>query len=166
MLHACAVRFDVTGNLEKFCELNKAYTIPQRRRACTVIEVRPCCCWRRRCPPSSGGLSFGLLPTNALPPPLGLWAGLGSSWLSLSLPRRKRKKKEEVHYRSLNFRKSLFFIPELQNWVKYIPQFLKPYILRPWHGYERFWRQFCLFHFYLFWLNICKIIVNHIKFIK
>ena len=24
MLHACAVRFDVTGNLEKFCELNKA----------------------------------------------------------------------------------------------------------------------------------------------
>ena len=25
MLHACAARFDVTGNLEKFCELNKAY---------------------------------------------------------------------------------------------------------------------------------------------
>ena len=24
MLHACAARFDVTGNLEKFCELNKA----------------------------------------------------------------------------------------------------------------------------------------------
>ena len=24
MLHACAVRFDVTGNLENFCELNKA----------------------------------------------------------------------------------------------------------------------------------------------
>ena len=24
MLHACAVRFDVTENLEKFCELNKA----------------------------------------------------------------------------------------------------------------------------------------------
>ena len=27
MLHACAVRFDVTGNLEKFCELNKAKDI-------------------------------------------------------------------------------------------------------------------------------------------
>jgi len=24
MLYACAARFDVTGNLEKFCELNKA----------------------------------------------------------------------------------------------------------------------------------------------
>ena len=24
ILHACAARFDVTGNLEKFCELNKA----------------------------------------------------------------------------------------------------------------------------------------------
>ena len=24
MLHTCAVRFDVTENLEKFCELNKA----------------------------------------------------------------------------------------------------------------------------------------------
>ena len=76
------------------------------------------------------------------------------------------KGKEEVHFRCLNFRKSLFFILELQNRVKYIPQFLKPCILRPWYGYERFWRQFCLFHFYLFWLNICKIIVNHIKFIK
>ena len=25
MLHACAARFDVTGNLEKFCKLNKAW---------------------------------------------------------------------------------------------------------------------------------------------
>jgi len=24
MLHACAVKFDVTGNLENFCKLNKA----------------------------------------------------------------------------------------------------------------------------------------------
>ena len=28
MLHACAARFDVTGNLEKFCELNKACVSP------------------------------------------------------------------------------------------------------------------------------------------
>ena len=27
MLHACAARFDVTGNLEKFWELNKAINI-------------------------------------------------------------------------------------------------------------------------------------------
>ena len=26
--------------------------------------------------------------------------------------------------------------------------------------------SFVFFIFYLFWLNICKIIVNHIKFIK
>ena len=38
---------------------------------------------------------------------------------------------EEVHFRSLNFCKSLFFIPELQNRIKYIPQFLKPCILCP-----------------------------------
>jgi len=27
MLHACAARFDVTGNFEKFCELNKALVL-------------------------------------------------------------------------------------------------------------------------------------------
>jgi len=27
MLHACDQRFDVTGNLKNFCELNKAYII-------------------------------------------------------------------------------------------------------------------------------------------
>ena len=27
MLHACAVRFDVKENLEKFCELNKALEV-------------------------------------------------------------------------------------------------------------------------------------------
>ena len=26
MLHACDQRFDVTGNLENFCKLNKAYS--------------------------------------------------------------------------------------------------------------------------------------------
>ena len=29
MLHACHQRFDVTGNLENFCELNKARTCCQ-----------------------------------------------------------------------------------------------------------------------------------------
>ena len=28
MLHACDQRFDVTGNLENFCELNKALLFP------------------------------------------------------------------------------------------------------------------------------------------
>ena len=28
MLHACDQRFNVTGNLENFCELNKAWSTP------------------------------------------------------------------------------------------------------------------------------------------
>jgi len=32
MLHACDQRFDVTGNLETFCELNKAYNGYQTNR--------------------------------------------------------------------------------------------------------------------------------------
>ena len=37
MLHACAARFDVTGNLEKFYELNKA--LVQFAKSC---EKRHC----------------------------------------------------------------------------------------------------------------------------
>jgi hypothetical protein len=62
---------------------------------------------------------------------------------------------QEVHFRSLNFRESLLFIPELQNRVKYIPQLFKPCILCPWHGYERFSRQFCFFIFIYFgWIFV------------
>jgi len=52
MLHTCAVRFDVTGNLEKFCELNKAlvsaFHRPRGERGLTC-----------------GGLSFIVLTCNA-----------------------------------------------------------------------------------------------------
>jgi hypothetical protein len=74
--------------------------------------------------------------------------------------------KEEVHITSLNFRKSSPFLPELQNWAIHLLQLLKPFILPPWPYYKYFWRQFCLFLFYLFRLNLWKIIVNHRKIIK
>ena len=62
-------------------------------------------------------------------------------------------------------RKSVFpyWTPKL---AKTPPQLLKPFILPPWPGYKRFWRRFCLFLFYLFRLNLWKIIVNHKKIIK
>jgi hypothetical protein len=62
----------------------------------------------------------------------------------------------KVYFLSLNFkiRQNISF------------NFWKPCILCPGHSYERFWRQYCIFHFYLFRLNLWKIIVNHIKFIK
>ena len=40
MLHACAARFDVTGNLEKFCELNKASHQATRGGAGSSPQVR------------------------------------------------------------------------------------------------------------------------------
>ena len=39
MLHACAARFDVTGNLEKFCELNKAFVSRYLRRADATANI-------------------------------------------------------------------------------------------------------------------------------
>jgi len=39
MLHTCAARFDVTGNLEKFCELNKDLgALSSRRNAARVTS--------------------------------------------------------------------------------------------------------------------------------
>jgi hypothetical protein len=77
-----------------------------------------------------------------------------------------RLKEKKVHITSLNFRKSPFFITELQNQAKHLPQLLKPFILPLWPCYKQFWRRFCLFLFYLFRLNLWKIIVNHRKIIK
>jgi hypothetical protein len=80
---------------------------------------------------------------------------------------------------SLNFRESLLQIPELQNQAKHIltfyPQLLKPFVLRPWAVLDAGllqwrwllqWPCFYLFLFYLFRLNLWKIIVNHRKIIK
>ena len=36
MLHACNQRFDVTENLEKFCELNKAL-VP--KKICKIFQI-------------------------------------------------------------------------------------------------------------------------------
>jgi hypothetical protein len=74
--------------------------------------------------------------------------------------------KEKVHITSLNFRESPLFLPKLQNRAKHLPQLLKPFILPPWSCYKQFWKRFCFFLFYLFWLNLWKIIVNHKKTIK
>jgi hypothetical protein len=38
---------------------------------------------------------------------------------------------EKVHITFLNFRKSSFFLPELQNRTKHLPRLLKPFILPP-----------------------------------
>ena len=38
MLHACAARFDVTGNLENFWQLNKALDLDQ----CVNANSLPC----------------------------------------------------------------------------------------------------------------------------
>jgi hypothetical protein len=43
------------------------------------------------------------------------------------------------------------------------PQLLKPFILPPCPCYKWFGRWYCLFLFYLFRLNLWKIIVNHKK---
>jgi len=48
MLHVCAARFDLTGNLEKFCELNKAFAyccvrpffFPPRTCVATAVDAR------------------------------------------------------------------------------------------------------------------------------
>jgi hypothetical protein len=45
---------------------------------------------------------------------------------------------EKVHITSLNFRESPFFLPELQNRAKHIPQLLKPFILPLWPCYKQF----------------------------
>jgi hypothetical protein len=90
------------------------------------------------------------LPTAARPVRLGCCSAKG----------------KKVHITSLNFRKSPFFITELQNQAKHLPQLLKPFILPLWPCYKQFWRRFCLFLFYLFRLNLWKIIVNHRKIIK
>jgi hypothetical protein len=73
---------------------------------------------------------------------------------------------EKVHITSLNFHGSLLFLSELQNQAKHLSQLLKPFILSPWPCYKQFLRRFCLFVFYLFRLNLWKIIINHRKIIK
>ena len=54
--------------------------------------------------------------------------------------------KRKVYIISLNFHESSFFLSELQNRIKHIPQLLKPFILPPWLGYKRF----CFFFFIYF----------------
>jgi hypothetical protein len=45
---------------------------------------------------------------------------------------------EKVHITSLNFCESPFFLPELQNRAKHLPQLLKPFIFLPWPYYKQF----------------------------
>jgi hypothetical protein len=56
----------------------------------------------------------------------------------------------EVHVTSLNFRKNLFFLPELQNRAKHLPQLLKPFILPLWPCYSSFEGGFVFFFFIYF----------------
>ena len=43
MLHACAARFDVMGNLEKFCELNKAEASASRLERSVDLSGQKMC---------------------------------------------------------------------------------------------------------------------------
>jgi hypothetical protein len=57
---------------------------------------------------------------------------------------------EKVHITSLNFRESPLFLPELQNWAKYLPQLLKPFILPPCPVISSFEGDFIFFFFIYF----------------
>ena len=69
------------------------------------------------------------------------------------------------HYLPQFSRKSIFshWTPKLG---KTPPSTFKIVHLTPWPCYKQFWRRFCLFLFYLFRLNLWKVIVNHRKIIK
>ena len=73
---------------------------------------------------------------------------------------------EKVHIIFLNFYESLFFLPELENWVNHLPELLKPFILPPWLVISSFQRRFVFFFFIYFGWIFKKIIINHRKVIK
>jgi hypothetical protein len=91
------------------------------------------------------------------------------------------KVKEKVYFSSPNSHQSPFFLSQLQNRTNHLPQLFKPCISPPSSGFEAGsatvnggmlqWTVVCcstvvLSFFYLFRLNLWKIIVNHRKIIK
>ena len=82
--------------------------------------------------------------------------------LPWTIKNRGKEEGKSICYLPQLSRKSAF-PPKLQNRAKHLPQLLKPFILPPWPCYKQFWIRFWLFLFYLFRLNLWKIIVNHRK---